>query len=93
MSNMSINGQRLWDSLMEMAKIGATKKGGCCRLALTDLDKQSRDLFVNWCETEGCSIKIDQMGNIFARREGSDPNMAGSRYGGSLRHTAHGWKI
>ncbi len=53
MSNMSINGQRLWDSLMEMAKIGATEKGGCCRLALTDLDKQSRDLFVSWCETEG----------------------------------------
>ena len=76
MSNMNTNGQRLWDSLMEMAKIGATEKGGCCRLALTDLDKQSRDLFVSWCEAEGCSIKIDQMGNIFARREGSDPDMA-----------------
>jgi len=76
MSTKSINGQRLWDSLMDMAKIGATEKGGCCRLALTDLDKESRDLFVNWCEAEGCSIKVDQMGNIFARREGSDPNMA-----------------
>jgi N-carbamoyl-L-amino-acid hydrolase len=76
MSNMIINGQRLWDSLMVMAKIGATEKGGCCRLALTDLDKESRDLFVSWCEAEGCGIKIDQMGNIFARREGTDPNMA-----------------
>jgi N-carbamoyl-L-amino-acid hydrolase len=43
---------------------------------LTDLDKESRDLFVSWCEAEGCGIKIDQMGNIFARREGTDPNMA-----------------
>lgn len=76
MAGMKVNGQRLWDSLMEMAKIGATEKGGCCRLALTDLDKQSRDLFVNWCEAEGCSIKIDQMGNIFACREGRDTNMA-----------------
>ncbi|MDP6967537.1 MAG: Zn-dependent hydrolase [Gammaproteobacteria bacterium] len=75
MPDIQINGQRLWDSLMEMAKIGATDKGGCCRLALTDLDKQSRDLFISWCEAEGCSIKIDQMGNIFARREGSDAEM------------------
>ena len=48
-----INGDRIWDSLMQMAKIGATEKGGCCRLALTDLDKQGRDLFVQWCEQAG----------------------------------------
>ena len=46
---MEINGNRLWESLMEMAKIGATEKGGCRRLALTDLDRQGRDLFVSWC--------------------------------------------
>ena len=63
--NLSIDGQRLWDSLMEMAKIGATKKGGCCRLALTDLDRQGRDLFVKWCEEAGCTIRVDKMGNIF----------------------------
>ena len=45
MENLRVDGQRLWDSLMEMAQIGATEKGGVCRLALTDLDKQSRDLF------------------------------------------------
>ena len=45
---IAVNGQRLWDSLMEMAKIGATPKGGVCRLALTDLDRQGRDLFVRW---------------------------------------------
>jgi len=70
-----INGERLWDSLMDMAKIGATEKGGCCRLALTDLDKQGRDLFVQWCEQAGCTIKVDKMGNIFARREGTDSSL------------------
>jgi len=71
----TVNGERLWDSLMEMAKIGATPKGGCCRLALTDLDKQGRDLFVQWCKQAGCSIKVDKMGNIFARREGTDSSL------------------
>jgi len=74
--NLQIDGKRLWDSLMEMAKIGATEKGGCCRLALTDLDRQSRDLFVRWCEAAGCSIKIDRMGNIFARRPGKNDDLA-----------------
>lgn len=74
--NLQIDGKRLWDSLMEMAKIGATEKGGCCRLALTDLDRQSRDLFVQWCKEAGCSIKIDKMGNIFARRPGKNNDLA-----------------
>ena len=73
---LRIDGQRLWESLMEMAKIGATEKGGVCRLALTDLDKESRDLFIEWCEAVGCSIKVDKMGNIFARRPGRDNELA-----------------
>lgn len=72
MHNLKINGDRLWDSLMEMAKIGATEKGGVCRLALTDLDRQARDLFVVWCKEAGCSVDVDAMGNIFARRPGKD---------------------
>ncbi|HLW29114.1 MAG TPA: Zn-dependent hydrolase [Kiloniellales bacterium] len=80
--NLRINGERLWDSLMEMAKVGATDKGGNCRLALTDLDREGRDLFVRWCEEAGCTIRIDKMGNIFARREGRNealpPVMTGS---------------
>ena len=80
--NLGIDGNRLWDSIMEMAKIGATEKGGNCRLALTDLDKQGRDLFVRWCEEAGCTIKVDKMGNIFARRAGRNddlpPVMTGS---------------
>lgn len=79
---LRVNEQRLWDSLMQMAEIGATEKGGCNRQALTDLDKQGRDLFVLWCKEAGCTIRIDKMGNIFARRAGEDdklpPVIAGS---------------
>jgi beta-ureidopropionase / N-carbamoyl-L-amino-acid hydrolase len=82
LSNVRVNGARLWDSLMEMAKIGATPKGGCKRLTLTDLDKQGRTLFRRWCEDAGCSVKVDQMGNMFARRPGEEetlpPVMVGS---------------
>ena len=81
-TELRINGERIWDTLMEVAKIGATEKGGCCRLALTDLDKEARDLYVKWCKEAGCSIRIDKMGNVFARRDGSDnslpPVMTGS---------------
>jgi len=65
-----VNSERLWSSLMEMAKIGATAKGGCNRQALTTLDKQGRDLFVAHCKSLRCEILIDEIGNIFARRSG-----------------------
>ncbi len=82
MENLTINGSRLWNSLMEMAQIGATKKGGVNRLALTDLDRDSRDLFTRWCEAEGCTVTYDAIGNIFARRPGRNkslpPVMTGS---------------
>jgi N-carbamoyl-L-amino-acid hydrolase len=71
-----INRERLWQSLMDLAQLGATVKGGVCRLALTDLDRQARDLFVRWCEEAGCSVSIDGIGNIFARRAGRDPERA-----------------
>lgn len=74
-SNIRVNQDRLWDSLMEMAKIGATPKGGCARLALTDLDKEGRDLFINWCKQAGCTVSIDRMGNIFARRPGKNNSL------------------
>ena len=82
MKNLKIDADRLWASLMEMAEIGATEKGGVCRLALTDLDRAGRDLFVRWCEEAGCTVNVDRLGNIFARRPGRDetrpPVMAGS---------------
>jgi beta-ureidopropionase / N-carbamoyl-L-amino-acid hydrolase len=76
MRNLGINGERLWQSLMEMAKIGATEKGGVCRLALSDLDKAGRELFIRWCEQAGCTVSVDRMGNIFARRPGNNPKLA-----------------
>ncbi len=82
--NLSIDGDRLWNSIMEIAKIGATEKGGSRRLALTDLDREARDLFVAWCKDAGCTISIDKMGNIFARRPGSDPDAAAVMTGSHL---------
>jgi N-carbamoyl-L-amino-acid hydrolase len=68
LSSIRINGERLWRKLMEMARIWATAKGGCNRQALTDEDKQGRDLFIHWCRQIGCSVTVDAIGNIFARR-------------------------
>ncbi|MFQ5774325.1 MAG: Zn-dependent hydrolase [Kiloniellaceae bacterium] len=76
MDAVRVNGARLWDSLMEMGRIGATPGGGVGRLALTDLDRQARDLFVHWCEAAGCTVRVDRMGNIFARRAGADNGLA-----------------
>lgn len=72
MSELRINGTRLWNSLMELARIGATPKGGVCRLALTDLDKQGRDLVTGWARQAGLSISVDKIGNCFMRRAGRD---------------------
>jgi len=72
--NLKINGDRLWDSLMEMAKIGPGVAGGNNRQTLTDADAEGRALFQKWCEEAGCSMGLDQMGNMFARREGTDPD-------------------
>ena len=81
-TKLRVNGQRLWDSLMELAKIGATEKGGVCRLTLTDLDKQGRDLVTRWAREAGMTVTIDQIGNGFMRRPGRNnslpPIMTGS---------------
>ncbi|MFM9926460.1 Zn-dependent hydrolase [Variovorax sp. H27-G14] len=73
---LAIDGKRLWSALMELARIGATPKGGVKRLALTDLDKQGRDLVVAWGKEAGLSITVDQIGNVFMRREGTNPALA-----------------
>ncbi|MDR5783228.1 Zn-dependent hydrolase [Caballeronia sp. LZ065] len=81
-TSIKVNGERLWNSLMTMAKIGATPKGGVCRLALTDLDREGRDLIVAWAKEAGCTVSVDQMGNVFMRRAGRNldalPVMTGS---------------
>lgn len=75
-TDLRVDGVRLWASLERMAQIGATPKGGVCRLALTELDRESRDLFVEWARAAGCQVRIDQVGNIFARRPGRDRDAA-----------------
>ena len=68
--NLTIDSQRLWDALMETAAIGATPKGGICRLTLTDLDREVRDWFKARAEALGCRVTVDSMGAMFARRPG-----------------------
>ncbi|WP_237481609.1 Zn-dependent hydrolase [Lichenibacterium dinghuense] len=75
LSNLRIDGARLWDSLMEMGQVGGTPKGGCNRLTLTDVDKRGRELFARWCEAAGLSMTVDAMGNMFARREGTEDHL------------------
>lgn len=93
MSNATVNGDRLWASLMEMAQIGATAKGGVNRQTLTDGDKQSRDLFIDWCRQAGCSVRIDRLGNIFARRSGRDDTLAPVLAGSHLDTQPSGGKF
>ncbi|MCK2183941.1 M20 family metallo-hydrolase [Halomonas getboli] len=67
---ISIDGQRLWDTLMAMAEIGPTANGGSCRLALTPEDAAGRRLLLDWCEAIGCTWRVDRVGNLFIRRAG-----------------------
>ena len=76
MNDLRIDGARLWQSLMDLARIGATDKGGVKRLALTDLDRQGRDLVIKWGREEGLAVTIDRIGNVFMRREGGNPALA-----------------
>ena len=92
-SQLRVNGQRLWDSIMAMGEIGPGQQGGSCRLALTDEDREGRDLFVKWCEQIGCSIRVDDMGNIFARRAGRNNDLAPIVSGSHLDTQPHGGKF
>jgi len=90
--NIRIDGGRLWSSLMEMAEIGATPKGGVCRISFTDEDRRSRDLFTTWCEGAGLSVKVDRFGNMFARRPGRNPDLAPVMVGSHLDSQPTGGK-
>ncbi len=93
MQNLQIDTRRLWDSLMETAQIGATPKGGLCRLTLTDLDRQVRDWFKAQCEALGCSVTVDDMGNMFARRPGKNPALPPIAMGSHLDTQPTGGKF
>ncbi len=72
-TNQRIDGARLWDSLMDMAQIGGTAKGGVRRLALSEVDRAGRSRFAGLCRDAGLTLRVDGMGNMFARRPGRDP--------------------
>ncbi|WP_137126354.1 Zn-dependent hydrolase [Roseomonas sp. HF4] len=92
-TNQRIDGKRLWDSLMAMAEIGATPKGGVKRLTLTDVDKAGRQRFTAWCEALGLTMRVDAMGNMFARREGRDPTRLPVLFGSHLDSQPTGGKF
>jgi N-carbamoyl-L-amino-acid hydrolase len=93
MKNLKIDPERLWDDLMETAQIGATPKGGICRLTLTDLDRQVRDWFKARCEALGCAVTVDDMGNMFARRPGARADIAPIGMGSHLDTQPTGGKF
>lgn len=92
-TNMRVDGARLWETIMETAKIGGTEKGGVKRLTLTDLDAQVRRWFIGKCEEAGCAVHYDDMGNIFARRPGRDNSLPPIAIGSHLDTQPTGGKF
>ena len=93
MTDLHIDGKRLWQSLMELAQIGATPKGGVRRLTLTDEDRRARDLFCQWARAAGLAVEIDGIGNLFARRAGTDPSLPPVAMGSHLDSQPSGGKF
>lgn len=88
-----IDSERLWQSLMSLAEIGATPKGGVCRLALTDLDRQARERVIGWARELGCTVRIDGIGNLFMRREGRRPDLPAVATGSHIDTQPNGGKF
>src|SRR6185295_10656742 len=90
---LQINPGRLWQSLMDLAQIGATDKGGVRRLTLTDTDRRGRDQFVAWCKEAGMSVEVDGIGNIFGRRAGIEAGALPVAVGSHLDSQPSGGKF
>jgi beta-ureidopropionase / N-carbamoyl-L-amino-acid hydrolase len=93
LQNLQINSWRLWDTLMQTAQIGGTPKGGICRLTLTDLDRRVRDWFKAQCEALGCTVTVDEVGNMFARRPGKNNDLPPIAMGSHLDTQPTGGKF
>ena len=91
--NLQIDARRLWATLMDTAQIGGTPKGGICRLTLTDLDRQVRDWFKAQCEALGCTVMVDEVGSMFARRPGKNPELSPIAMGSHLDTQPTGGKF
>lgn len=92
-TNLTINPKRLWDALMETAQFGATPKGGIKRLTVSDEDKRVRDWFKAECEKLGCTVEVDEVGNMFATREGRRKDIAPIAMGSHLDTQPTGGKF
>jgi len=90
---VKVNPERLWNSLMALAEIGATAKGGVRRLALTDMDRRGRDQVCQWFREARLEVRIDRIGNIFARREGTNPNAPAVATGSHIDTQPNGGKF
>ena len=91
--SITANETRLWDSIMEMGRHGELPNGGCRRLALSKEDQEGRDLFVKWAKEAGCMVSVDEVGNIYARRSGLEPNSPTVATGSHLDTQPHGGKF
>lgn len=92
-SDLTVNRDRLWNTLMEMGQVGALPNGGCSRAALSEDDKRGRDLFIRWCREAGCQVSFDAAGNIYARRPGRSPSLPAVATGSHLDTQPHGGKF
>jgi N-carbamoyl-L-amino-acid hydrolase len=88
-----VDGDRLWSSLMELARIGATPKGGVRRVTLTPTDREGRELFARWCREAGLELRVDGIGNMFARRAGSERDAPPVVIGSHLDSQPNGGKF
>jgi len=85
-----VNGERYWQTIDRSGEIGRGRPGGLSRLALSDADREMRDLFVSWCREAGCTVSIDRLGSIFARREGTEPDLPPVAMGSHLDTQVNG---
>ena len=92
-TNVRVNAARLWSSLMEMAAIGATPKGGVRRIGLSEEDRQGRNLFRRWCDAQGYAVRVDPLGNMFARRPGAESGLKPVLVGSHLDSQPTGGKF
>ena len=92
-TNLRVDAARLWETIIETAKIGGTEKGGVKRLTLTDLDAQVRHWLIDKCVAAGCVVSYDDMGNIFARRPGKDNSLPPIAIGSHLDTQPTGGKF
>src|SRR6185369_1692797 len=92
-NNLKINPDRLWTSLMDLARVGATPKGGVRRVTLTPEDRAGRELFARWCREAGLEVRVDAIGNMFARRAGADAGAAPVMMGSHLDTQPNGGRF